>query len=389
MAPKMCGSINDIAKAKAWAAAEEKKKAVEEEKKLLALQQRLSKIKKAKLDEHNWPKYWAEIRDWSKLDGTRNITTMRIKSYLNAPIVDNFGTLKEEAKKLLVSRYHDGKIWLDQPITINARLINFITDLPLNGDSVPVRSKIPALLEKFIGSSQRGKNSKGLQINSIGLPSVKWTTLIISICLTIFGWPSDMKLDMLEAINGVSNHGKTYSWATYLANLIKSNCERCQEQGSPIRFCSLLIWITMSKISPIGRPKFTNLSRPSMYNYTCFKIKSKIKGDPSPKEIFSMWLLQVKSTCHKWRVLQNIHWALPLTCHIELGLDYTKLWYADDQAAKPVDLPYNPSIKQIFMELSRQSRTITPISSLAKEIQVDLLLPLTDDEKVEQHEAKL
>lgn len=126
-----------------------------------------------------------------------------------------------------------------------------------------------------------------------------------------------------------------------------------------------------------------------MYNYKCFKIKSKIKGDLSPKEIFSLWLLQAKSACHKWRVLQNIRRALPLTCHIELGLDYTELQYADDQAAKPVDLPYYPSVEQIFGELSRQSRTITPIPSLAKEIQVDLLLPLKDDEKFEQDEAEL
>ena len=77
----------------------------------------------------------------------------RIKSYLNAPIIDNFGTLKEEAVKFLVSRYHDGKIWLDQPITINSKLINFITNLPLNGEPVPVGSKNPALLEKFIGST--------------------------------------------------------------------------------------------------------------------------------------------------------------------------------------------------------------------------------------------
>jgi hypothetical protein len=126
--------------------------------KLSALQQRLSKIKKAKLDEHNWPKYWAEIREWSKSEGTRNITLARIKSYLNAPIVDNFGTLKEETTKFLVSQYHDDNIWLDQPITINAKLIKFITGLLMNGDPVPVGSKNHALLEKFTKSSQRGKN---------------------------------------------------------------------------------------------------------------------------------------------------------------------------------------------------------------------------------------
>ena len=77
------------------------------------------------------------------------------------------------------------------------------------------------------------------------------------------------------------------------------------------------------------------------------------------------------------------------TCHIESGLDHTKLWYTDSQGVEPVDLPYYPTIEHIFGELTRQSNTITPIPSLAKEIQVDHLLPLTDREKVEQHEAEL
>lgn len=153
MAPKMHGSVNNTVKAKACATTKAKKKVAEEEKNLLALQQHLRKIRKAKLDEHNWPKYWAKMRDWSKSDNARNTSTTRIKSYLNAPIINNFGTLKEEVVKFLMSWYHDGKIWLDQPITINAKLINFITDLPLNGDQVPVGSKNPALLEMFTGSS--------------------------------------------------------------------------------------------------------------------------------------------------------------------------------------------------------------------------------------------
>ena len=66
-----------------------------------------------KLDEHNWPKYWVELREWAKSENARNVMAARIKSYLNAPIIDNFGTLKEEAAKFLVSRYHDRKIWLD------------------------------------------------------------------------------------------------------------------------------------------------------------------------------------------------------------------------------------------------------------------------------------
>ena len=109
----MRGSINDAAKAKARVAAKSKRKATEEEKKLSTLQQRLSKIRKEKLDEHNWPKYWVEMKEWEKSENARNIRAARIKSYLNAPIIDHFGNLKEEAVKFLDSRYHDGKICLD------------------------------------------------------------------------------------------------------------------------------------------------------------------------------------------------------------------------------------------------------------------------------------
>ena len=85
--------------------------------------------------------------------------------------------------------------------------------------------------------------------------------MILSIYLTISCWPFDVKLDMLEAIDGVANHAKPYSWASYLANLVKSNCEKCQEQGTPMIFYSLLIWIAMLRMSPVGPLEFTNLSR--------------------------------------------------------------------------------------------------------------------------------
>lgn len=229
MAPKIKGSINNVAKAKAHAAAKANKKEAEEEKKMSLLQQCLSKIKKEKLDKHNWPKFWVEMKHWEKSENTRNVIVARIESYLNTPIVDKFGTLKEEAIKFLVSRYHDGKIWQHQPIAITDKLIIFITNLTLNRELVPVRSKILAPLEKFIGSTQRGKNSKGLQINSMESLWVQWTTLIMSIFLTICGWPSNINLDMMEEIDGVTNHAKNYSWANYLADLVNTNCEKCQE----------------------------------------------------------------------------------------------------------------------------------------------------------------
>ena len=108
--------------------------------------------------------------------------------------------------------------------------------------------------------------------------------MILSICLTISGWPFDVKLDIMEAIDGAANHAKTYSWASYLADLVKSNCEKCQEQGTPIRFSSPLIWITMSRMSLVGHPEFTNLLDPQCTTIPVLKLKLRVKGYPTPKK---------------------------------------------------------------------------------------------------------
>ena len=101
-------------------------------------------------------------------------------------------------------------------------------------------------------------------------------------------------------------------------------------------------------------------------------------GIPSPKHIFTMWMQEVKLVCHKWRVPQNICRELPLTCHIELGLDHTKLWYVDSQAVEPTDLPFYPTVNEIFNESTRQSNTLYPIPLEARERHINLLIPLTD-----------
>lgn len=143
------------------------------------------------------------MKEWGKSEGARNFSATRIKAYINAPIIDNFDNSKEEPAKFLVRRYHNEKIWLDEPIAITDNLINFITSIPLSGEPIPVGSKNLALLEWLTRLNKKCKNSKGLQINSIESLTIKWTTLIISICLTISYRPFDVKLDILEDIEGV------------------------------------------------------------------------------------------------------------------------------------------------------------------------------------------
>ena len=48
------------------------------------------------------------------------------------------------------------------------------------------------LVEELTGSKD-GKNSKGVMINQIHNLSMKWKTILVSICLKILGWLSDIK----------------------------------------------------------------------------------------------------------------------------------------------------------------------------------------------------
>ena len=170
----MRGSIYNATKSKSRAAAEAKMKVIEEEKKMSTLQQWLNKIRKAKIDEHNWPKHWVELREWEKRKNAWNLITSIIKSYLNAPIIKKFRNLKEEAAKFIVSRYHDRKIWLEQPITITGKLINFISGLPLNGEPIHVSSKNPTLLERFIGLLVAFWLDPGLLVLHSNKPLDRW-----------------------------------------------------------------------------------------------------------------------------------------------------------------------------------------------------------------------
>ena len=44
---------------------------------------------------------------------------------------------------------------------------------------------------------------------------------------------------------------------------------------------------------------------------------------------------------------------------------------------------------EIFGELARQSNTLTPVPPDERDIEIDLLIPLMDGEKQDQHEAEL
>ena len=70
---------------------------------------------------------------------------------------------------------------------------------------------------------------------------------IIAITLTLAGRSSDLKLEMLEAVDTIATDGRIYRWGDYVANMVKTICKRCQETRGMIKFPSLILWIGMSK----------------------------------------------------------------------------------------------------------------------------------------------
>ena len=93
---------------------------------------------------------------------------------------------------------------------------------------------------------------------------------IIAMGLTPIGRGSDLKLDMLEAVDTIADTGKIYRWEEYVTNMLQGICEKCQESGGIIRFPSLIIWIVMYYLCPVGDKQFQEPTRFHMWRFKPF-----------------------------------------------------------------------------------------------------------------------
>ena len=109
-------------------------------------------------------------------------------------------------------------------------------------------------LVEILTRTLTGENSKGLIIRQIQATTPKMVAKIVSGSLTVTGQGCDLKLDILEVVEYITESRKNYCWAQYLADMIKSICEKCQETGAIIKFPSLIIWIAMYHLCLVGHP---------------------------------------------------------------------------------------------------------------------------------------
>ena len=150
---------------------------------------------------------------------------------------------------------------------------------------------------------------------------------IIATTLTPTGRGSDLKLDMLKAVDTIANIGKIYIWAEYVTDMLKGICEKCEDLGGIIRFPSLMIWIVMYSLCPVEDKQFQEPTKFHLWRFKPFSKNGTMKELTKGKVMLENWFQQLKVRTTRWRFPQNIRRSLPKTTHIQLELDHTAVWY--------------------------------------------------------------
>ena len=115
----------------------------------------LKNIKNAKVQEGPFQKLWTEIQEWAYVDNrmtqaAEKIQKSTIFNYPDAPLMASFGGTKEAAVKFIISRYHNGRFYFNQPIDITGDVISNITSLSNQGSPVPIGIK-DGLVQELTG----------------------------------------------------------------------------------------------------------------------------------------------------------------------------------------------------------------------------------------------
>ena len=107
---------------------------------------------------------------------------------------------------------------------MSGEVIYKLIGLSNQGEPLPDSIK-EGLVEELTGSASR-KNSKGIMISQIQARTLQIVAKIIATALTPTSQGSDLKLDMLEAVDTIADKEKIYRWAEYVTDMLKGICEK-------------------------------------------------------------------------------------------------------------------------------------------------------------------
>ena len=127
---------------------------------------------------------------------------------------------------------------------------------------------------------------------------------------------------MLEVVNTIETTRKIYRWAQHVIDMLKSIYEKCHESDRIIRFPSLILWIAMYHLCPIGDKQFEEPHKYHMWRFKPFLQNGTLKELTNGKVMLETWFQNLKIQTTRWRVPQNIRRSLPKIAHIQLELDH-------------------------------------------------------------------
>ena len=88
--------------------------------------------------------------------------------------------------------------------------------------------------------------------------------------------------------------------------MLKGICEKFQDSGGIIRFPSLMTWIVMYYLCPIGDKQFQEPTKFHMWRFKPFAQTGTMQELEKGKVLLENWFQQLKIQMTKWRVPQNI-----------------------------------------------------------------------------------
>ena len=133
----------------------------------------------------------------------QKVNNSTIMNFLNAPLMEIFGGMKETIVIFIINRYQNGKFYFDTLVEISAEAIYRLTGIYNKGDPVPGGIK-EGLVERLTGTPT-GKNSKGLIIGQVQATTPKMVAKIVSTGLTVTGRGYDLNLNMLEVVECIAS----------------------------------------------------------------------------------------------------------------------------------------------------------------------------------------
>lgn len=131
-------------------------------------------------------------------------------------------------------------------------------------------------------------------------------------------------------------------------------------------FPPFLFTLLCLKFSWSGTKPWASSHTPTMWNFQFVSSRWEGNNEDTRQQIFEDWVEMIKSTANRWRVPQHVRRTLPPHAHIRLGLDFTKLWYAQGAGREAKELDYCSSVEEIFEKLRRQSNTAYTILKFAQ-----------------------